>query len=63
LAETGTSGNTVNEYIFLAGVRIARRDGSGNIHYYFQDQSGTPAGAERAAKIRRYCESAAFGVE
>ena len=46
LAETDTSGNTLNEYIFLAWLRIARRDGSGNI-YYFQDQLGTPAGAER----------------
>jgi RHS repeat-associated protein len=41
LAETDTSGNTTNEYIFFAGARIARRDGSGNIYYYFHDQLGT----------------------
>jgi RHS repeat-associated protein len=41
LAETDTSGNTLNEYIFFAGMRVARRDGSGNIYYYFQDRMGT----------------------
>jgi RHS repeat-associated protein len=41
LAETDTSGNTLNEYIFFAGARVARRDGSGNIFYYFQDRLGT----------------------
>ena len=41
LAETDTSGNTLNEYIFFAGARIARRDGSGNIYYYLQDRLGT----------------------
>jgi len=40
LAETDASGNILNEYIFFAG-RIARRDSSGNVYYYFQDQVGT----------------------
>lgn len=35
LAETDTSGNAVNEYVFFDGMRIARRDGSGNVYYYF----------------------------
>lgn len=34
LAETDTSGNTTNEYIFF-GARIARQDSSGNVYYYF----------------------------
>jgi RHS repeat-associated protein len=40
LAETDTSGNTTNEYIFFAGGK-ARRDGSGNVYYYFGDQIGS----------------------
>src|SRR5437867_1124291 len=42
LAESDTSGNTwTNEYIFFAGQRIARRDGSGNVFYYFADALGS----------------------
>jgi RHS repeat-associated protein len=41
LAETDASGNTQNEYIFFNGGRTARRDSSGNVYYYFQDQIGT----------------------
>ena len=41
LAETDTSGNTTNEYIFFDGGRIARRDSSGNVYYYFGDQIGS----------------------
>ena len=41
LAETDLSGNTANEYIFFAGERIARRDGSGNVYYYFSDHLGS----------------------
>ncbi len=42
LAETDTSGNTTNEYIFFGGGRIARRDGSsGNVYYYFADPLGS----------------------
>jgi RHS repeat-associated protein len=40
LAETDASGNTSNEYIFFAGGK-ARRDGSGNVYFYFGDQIGT----------------------
>jgi len=42
LAETDTSGNTTNEYIYFAGIRIARRDASANVFYYFGDGLGTP---------------------
>jgi RHS repeat-associated protein len=41
LAETDTGGNTQNEYIYFNGGRTARRDSSGNVYYYFQDQIGT----------------------
>jgi RHS repeat-associated protein len=41
LAETDTSGNTQNEYIYFSGARTARRDSSGNVYYYFQDQIGS----------------------
>ena len=40
LAETDTSGNTLNEYIFFGG-RIARRDSSGNVYYYFANALGS----------------------
>jgi RHS repeat-associated protein len=40
LAETDSSGNTTNEYIFFGG-RVARRDGSGNVYYYFTDRLGS----------------------
>ena len=41
LAETDSSGNTQNEYIYFNGVRTARRDSSGNVYYYFGDHLGT----------------------
>lgn len=41
LDETDASGNVTNEYIFLGGKRIARRDSSSNIFYYFTDHLGT----------------------
>ena len=40
LAETDTSGNTTNEYIFF-GARIARRDSGGNVYYYFGNHLGS----------------------
>jgi RHS repeat-associated protein len=43
LAETDTSGNTTNEYVLLGGRRIARRDGSGNVYYYFKNHLGSTA--------------------
>jgi len=41
LAETDLSGNTVNEYIFFAGGRIARRDSAGNVYYCFGEHLGS----------------------
>ncbi len=37
LEETDTSGNMERDYIFFAGRRIAWRDSSGNVYYYFAD--------------------------
>jgi RHS repeat-associated protein len=42
VAETDTSGNTLDEYIFF-GARIARRDSSGNVYYYFGNHLGSAA--------------------
>jgi len=41
LAETDGSGNTQNEYVFFARRRIASRNGSAGVFYYFADQLGT----------------------
>jgi RHS repeat-associated protein len=41
LVETDSAGNNPVEYIFFGGARIARRDASANVTYYFSDQIGT----------------------
>ncbi len=41
IAETDAAGNNPVEYIFFGGKRIARRDASGNVTYYFADHLGT----------------------
>lgn len=41
LDETDASGNLTNEYVFFGGKRIARRDSSSNVFYYFADHLGT----------------------
>ncbi len=41
LDETDTSGNLLDEYIFFGGARIARRDSSSNVDYYFADHLGS----------------------
>jgi len=41
IEETNGSGNTVNQYVFFHGGRIARQDSSNNVFYYFADQLGT----------------------
>ncbi|HEX9222603.1 MAG TPA: RHS repeat-associated core domain-containing protein [Candidatus Acidoferrales bacterium] len=41
LDESDASGNITNEYVFFAGKRIARRDSSNNVSYYFADHLGT----------------------
>ncbi len=41
IEETNSSGSTNSQYVFFQGRRIARRDSSGNVYYYFDDQLGT----------------------
>jgi RHS repeat-associated protein len=41
LAESDLSGNITAEYIFFGGKRIARRDSSGSVFYYFADHLGS----------------------
>jgi len=41
LDESDASGNITDEYVFFGGKRIARRDSSGNVVYYFSDHLGT----------------------
>jgi len=41
MLETDLSGNMLNEYIFFAGKRTARRNASGSVYYYFSDHLGT----------------------
>jgi RHS repeat-associated protein len=41
IAETDLSGNTISEYVFFAGRRVARLDASANVFYYFPDPQGT----------------------
>lgn len=40
IAETDLNGNTVSEYVFMAGRRLARLDASANVFYYFPDPLG-----------------------
>jgi hypothetical protein len=37
LEETDLSGNLLNGYVYFAGQRIARRDSSGSVFYYYTD--------------------------
>jgi len=41
LDETDGSGNLSSEYVFFGGQRIARRDSSSNVYYYFADHLGS----------------------
>lgn len=41
LDETDLSGNITAEYMFFGGRRIARREASGNVNYYFAGRLGT----------------------
>ena len=64
LAETNSSGGTLNEYIFFYGNRIARRDSSGNVYYYFQDQVGTTKTLTTSAGVVCYdADFLPFGSE
>jgi RHS repeat-associated protein len=40
LVETDGSGTVLNQYIYFGGRRVARKDGSGNVTYYFEEPAG-----------------------
>jgi RHS repeat-associated protein len=64
LAETDTGGNTLNEYVFLGSARIARRDSSGNVYYYFQDKLGTTGTLSNSSGVLCYdADFLPFGYE
>jgi RHS repeat-associated protein len=64
LAETDTSGNTLNEYVFFGSVRVARRDSSGNVYYYFGDHLGTATTLSNASGVLCYdADFLPFGYE
>jgi RHS repeat-associated protein len=41
IEETDTSGNEIRSYFFFGGRRVAWRDSSGNVYYYFADAIGS----------------------
>jgi RHS repeat-associated protein len=64
LAETNSSGTTLNEYIFFNGNRVARRDSSGNVYYYFPDHLGTTKTLTTSAGVVCYdADFTPFGHE
>jgi RHS repeat-associated protein len=40
LVETDGSGAVLSQYIYFGGRRVARKDGSGNVYYYFEEPVG-----------------------
>jgi len=64
LLETDLNGNLQNEYIFFGGKRIARRDATGNVNYYFSDHLGSSRVVTNAAGgILDDCDFTPFGGE
>jgi len=57
LVETDTAGNNPTEYVFFNGKRIARRDPSGTVYYYFEDHLGTSRVVVQAGQNAAYHES------
>jgi len=41
LTETDLAGNTITDYIYFQGRRIARRDAAGAVYYFFSDHLGS----------------------
>ncbi|HVC46512.1 MAG TPA: RHS repeat-associated core domain-containing protein [Terracidiphilus sp.] len=63
LAETDGSGNPVNEYIYFDGMRIARRDSSGNVYYSFSNELGSPTITTATGSICYDADFYPFGGE
>ncbi len=68
IAETDLTGSTTNaaykEYMFFAGQRIASRDASGNVYYYYRDQIGSTTAITTASGTPCYQATfTAYGQE
>ncbi|HEU5352767.1 MAG TPA: RHS repeat-associated core domain-containing protein [Terracidiphilus sp.] len=63
LAQTDGSGNPVNEYIYFDGMRIARRDASGNVYYSFGNELGSPTVTTAAGSLCYDADFFPFGGE
>jgi RHS repeat-associated protein len=64
LAETDASGNLTNEYIYFGGRRIARREASGTVLYYFNDRMQTNrAMTDSTGHVQQMSEFYPFGGE
>jgi RHS repeat-associated protein len=64
LAETNPSGATLSEYLYFGSARIARRDSSGNVYYYFEDHLGTATTLSNASGVLCYdADFLPFGSE
>jgi RHS repeat-associated protein len=64
LTETDGAGGNANEYVFFGGKRIARRDASGNVNYYFCDHLGSSRVVTSATgTILDDCDFVPFGQE
>ena len=54
IAETDLNGVMTSEYTFFAGQRIARRDASNNVYYYYSDQVGSTTAITTASGVPCY---------
>ncbi|HEX5425161.1 MAG TPA: RHS repeat-associated core domain-containing protein [Candidatus Acidoferrales bacterium] len=63
LAQTDGSGNPVNEYIYFDGMRIARRDSSGNVYYSFGNELGSPTITNSSGSLCYDADFFPFGGE
>jgi hypothetical protein len=53
LVETDASGNVLSQYIYLGGRRVARKDGPGNVFYYFEEPAGRTRTVTNASESRQ----------
>jgi RHS repeat-associated protein len=62
--ETGSTGATVNDYIYSSGMRIARIDSAGNVYYNFTDGVGSVRAIATSAGVVCYGgDFTPFGTE
>src|SRR5215469_3189 len=49
LEETGLTGGLMNDYVFFAGSRVARREAAGDVLAYFEDHLGSSRNMQKIA--------------